>query len=177
MSTKNEKGDSGFDQEKVPEIQPPIFTRLQVVNNLSSDPTAIEVICGPGRFVYSERKNLIRISKFFEAMINLKPEEDAVIDISSFCANEQTLSTLIHYANNKSVIGLNFNISTVANLIFLTEPLQLHSALKVELIQYLYRTFEDDDHVKYLMRSIETINTTRLPAEFEIESILKFFDM
>lgn len=109
-----------------------LLSRLNAIHGLLSNPTS-KVKCGPDCFIYSEKKDLVYISEFFSSMIKLNSSEITVIDATLFCSNQETLTSLIHYANMRRVVKLDFSVETIANMIFLVDPLQLNGCIQFDI--------------------------------------------
>jgi hypothetical protein len=149
-----------------------ILDSIISVNCVCKSDTAVDIKCG-GKVVFAERENLIAVSDFFESMLALKPtREEAVIDLTSFCSDEMTLISLIQFANLRDIVPFQWSISTIANMIFLVDPLQLTKLVENELYKHLSAIIANPNALGEFVIEVGRVVTNRQPEDAEIENVL-----
>lgn len=163
-------------------------TSLDKINELvlmSTLTNVINVKCGPKTVIPSLDSHLIKVSGFFESMIELNKTKSVIesrnlIDISEYCVHVETLVTLIQFANTCNDFQFPWRMKSTVNLLLLSDVFKLTPIVNDRILFNVFHIFNKCDNselshpllerfIQHCFLSFTTKNTN----SFEIEMILK----
>lgn len=154
----------------------PSLNNINDLVRLSKTSSAVQVKCGPNKIIPSLAVNLIKVAKFFESALNVKKSNKKQasskvnIDLSKFCSDDDSLVTLVQFANTLDTIDFQWSVSATVNLL-VSDQLQLSSAVNSKIFanieDYYFSNFDK------LLNHVSLTIAARECTSMEIENVLR----